>query len=156
MNKLGFLLPHLGNSQLAFQLINSANKFLETHIDTDVIAFVSNQLRPKVCPSFAVMNINEAFDFDGVAIATTLHTAEKLARFPGPRKRYFYVWDLEWSRNLGWSFEKLSEIYNNPNLTLIARHDDHAKVIEQCWNRPVHAVVPDCEVSHMVNLNGKN
>lgn len=150
--KLGFCLHHIGHSQLSLQFVTSANSYLESGLGVDVVGFVSNQLKPRVGPNFAVMNINEAFDFDGVVVATSLHTAERVVRFPGPKRRYFYVWDLEWVRQGGWPFDTMKSIYNHPDLTLVARHEEHRRVIEQCWNLPVRAVIPDCDVGRFVQF----
>lgn len=153
MNKFGFLVSYLGGSQLAYNLITSANKMLTEDYRTDIVAFISNPVRAWIQPSFAVMNINEAFDFDGVVFATDLNTAGKALRFPGASRRYFYVWDLEWIRGTKmFTFEEFQAIYTDPRIGLIARNRDHADVIEQCWNRAPAAIVPNCDVAGLVDF----
>jgi hypothetical protein len=160
--KLGFLLSHFGQNQAAYEFIHNANLFIDGGCakGVDIIAFVNNQARPILHPVFASMNINEAFDFNGHVIATNIATAEKMLHFPGPKRRYFYVWDLEWMRpNTQRSFDELSELYTNPRLTLVARHRDHAAVIERCWNCKVSAVIPGFDVeafAEMAREDAKN
>jgi hypothetical protein len=150
--KLGFLLSYLGHSQLGFHIINSGNELLAKWPNIDVVAFISNPVKPMLDPAFAVMNINEAFDYDGIVFATDLYTAEKLSRFPGPRLKYFYLWDLEWMRNPGRSFEELKSIYTDPRIEIIARSNDHADCFFQCWNRRPYAVVPNCDIPGLVEM----
>lgn len=151
--KIGFLISHLGPSQLAFHFLSNSYKYLSNKTDADIVAFVSNQVKPWQIPTFASMNINEAFDFDGIVVATDLYTAEKLSKFPGPRQRYFYVWDLDWMRgSCKWTFEELSDIYNDRQLKLIARSDDHKRIIEQCWNRRIHQAIPNCDIEAFVEM----
>lgn len=156
MIKIGFLLSHLGINQLAFHFILNANNFLQEENNVDIIAFVCNLSPPIQYPNFASMNINEAFDFDGIVVATTLNTAQKMAHFPGPQCRYFYLWDLEWMRSPGYNFENLLAIYNNPHLKLIARNNEHAMLIEKCWNRPVHAIIPNCDIRKFIEMVKKD
>lgn len=143
-------------NQLAFHFISNANALLDKRHDIDVTAFLCNQSPPLEYPKFASMNINEAFDFDGAAVATTIYTAEKLARFPGPKLRYFYLWDMEWMRKPYRNFEELVEIYNNPGIKLVARHEEHKDIINKCWNRSAHAVIPDCDMGAFVEMIRKD
>lgn len=91
---------------------------------------------------FAVMNATEAYDFRGVAVATDLATASALLRCPGPYRKFFYVWDLEWVRGGGAPYEAMARLYRDPSLPPVARGDSHRRVIEACWNTRVAAVVP--------------
>jgi hypothetical protein len=151
--KIGFLLSHLGEAELSNLFVRQANEFLLNNNDTDLIAFLTNRVNPKTHPSFGTMNINEAFDYDGCVIATNLYDAFKLVNFPGPKYRYFYLWDLNWC---GFGFEELSELFNNPKLKIIARNPEHKDIIETCWNRKVHHVIPNCDVSTFVEMVRKD
>jgi hypothetical protein len=157
-DKVGILVKHLGRTQLANSIIENVNRFLSENGDTDIITFVENVVRPCQTPLFSVMNLNEAWEYNGIAIATNLSTAEKVLSFPGPKHRVFYVWDLEWMRRTDRNFLSYHNVYANPRLELIARSESHAKLIEQCWSRPVKAVVEDCDIGAMLQVitNGKN
>lgn len=150
MNKIGILINNLGLNQLANGLIHHTNEYLEKNQNFDIIAFVENVVNPSDTPHFAVMNLNEAWEYDGTLIATSLSTANKLLSFPGAKRRLFYVWDLEWVFMDG-NFDELNAVYSNPKLELIARSDEYAKIIERCWNRPVKAVVDDCDIGALIN-----
>jgi hypothetical protein len=147
--KIGFLLSQYGDNEIAKSFIQSSNEFLARETNVDIIGFVSNQSQPISHPTFATMNINEAFDYDGVVVATSIAMAEKLARFPGPQERYLYLWKLDWEKR---SFEELVGLFNSPRLEIITRTEEDRKVFQQCWNRPVRAVIPDCNIADFVRL----
>ncbi len=156
MNKVGILLNNLGRNQLAHSAIGSLNQYLDGRIDTDIIAFVENMVQPCKLTQFSVMNLNEAWEYNALLIATNLSTAEKALLFPGAKRRVLYVWDLEWLRG-DEDFEYYHGIYGNPRLDLIARSEEHAKIIERCWNRPTKAVVEDCQIEALIKHgNTKN
>ncbi len=143
----------MGRNQLAYHLVREGEALLDSRNDVDLIAFFQNLGQPwRMIVPFASMNIAEAFTFDGVAIATSLDTAERVGHFPGPRLRYFYAWDLEWLRATGRTFEQHSNVYSNRNLPILARSDEHARLIERCWNRPVRAVIENCDLSALLKV----
>jgi hypothetical protein len=142
----------LGATDLAYHILHEADEYVQRSKDLDVIVFYQNVVKTWKNPSFAMMNISEAFNYSGVAIATDLITAEKVKHFPGPSGRFFYVWDLEWLRSINYSYESLRSIYTDPNLTLIARSKSHADQIERNWNREVAAIVPHCDLTGMVRM----
>ena len=152
MNKLGFAVNNLGASHLAYCLLRNIKSFMEERYDTDIIVFYENLVPPCIPPSCAVMQIHEAFGYDGTLVATSLSTAEKLLRFPGPKARAFYVWDLEWLRMPQKSFEELRSVYGNPELTLLARSLDHAEILADVWNRPVEAIVEDFDLKTILQF----
>jgi hypothetical protein len=150
--KLGFLVPHLGGTQLAFRLIYNVNKASHRSIDKDIVVFYENIVKPCYTVGFMTTNVADAWSYPGPMIATNLSTAHKIIQFPGPPRKYFYVWDLEWKDIPNKKYEALAEIYHNPKLELIARSDHHAKAIEHVWGRSVKAVVEDCDIDQLFAL----
>lgn len=137
--KLGVLVSDLGASQQNYYLIKNANDLVGNRSDTDVVAFYESLSHPCMAMNFASMQLAECWSFDGVAVATTFSTAEKLIRFPGPRKRAFYCWDIEWLREKR-MFRDAQSVYGRPELILLARCKDHAEVISDVWCREVTVV----------------
>jgi hypothetical protein len=151
VTRLGFLLANTGESQLAYHVVKNANDYVERHADLDVVAFFENTAKPWLIPTFALMNISEAYSFNGVAIATNLDTAARLSRFPGPSARFFYLWDLEWLRT-DQGYEAMRDVYRDPRLKLIARTQEYADLFERCWNRQVHAVVDRVNIEELLRV----
>lgn len=143
---LGIIVSSMGKNQLAYHISKAAT--------SNFVVFYENLAKPWFVLPFAIMNIGEAYDFRGPVVATTLISAEKLLKFPGPTSRYFYIWDLEWMRETGMTYEELSNVYNNPQISLIARNEDYARVIERCWNRSPIDVVENCDMAKLMKVVG--
>ncbi len=154
-DRLGFIVNHLGNTQMAHFLIHNVNEHLEKHYDTDIIVFFENVVRTHTTPHFAGMNVNEAWDFNGTVVATSLSTAEKLLTFPGKKRRLLYVYDLEWLRPPEREFGWYESIYRNPRIELIARSESHALIIENTWSRRPIGVVEDFNIKKLITY-GQN
>lgn len=152
MKKIGFAVYDLSQSQLAFNLITNGNIAVGSDYLTDVIAFYEHHRRPCVAMQFGAMQIMEAWGYESPIVATTLNTAAKTLRFPTASQKFFYVWDLEWLRGESSSFEDLASVYRDERLKLVARSVDHKLAIESAWNRPVAAVIEDCDVQAFLRL----
>lgn len=145
--KLGVLLDNIGSSQLAYCFVRNGNRWLANKPTDDIIGFYSNQVMPCLPIQFSIMQMSEAWGYNGNLLATDLLTATKMLRFPSAKSRLFYVWDMEWLRaHTRKSYRGMEQIYRNPALKLLARSEEHKNIIEDCWNTKVTAVVGDFEM----------
>lgn len=151
-NKIGILVNNLGLAQSNWYLIQNINRMLGERFDIDVMVFYEEPHRPCAPTNFALMQMVEAWGYDGSVVATTLSTAAKALSFPGTVKKWFYIWDLEWVHMRLKDYAMLQSIYANTSLQLLARSDEHARVIQDCWNRPVSGIVEDFNMKKMVLL----
>lgn len=134
--RIGISVDSLGVSHLAMVLIDQINAIGKLDKYIDVIVFYHRYdtlLKP---PLFAMLQEEEMWGYDAPVVATTLKTAQTLLFCPKPTKKFFYVWDLEWMYGM-YDVDEMAKVYCNPNLHLIARSEDHADIIEQCWKKPV-------------------
>ena len=150
--KLGLAFNNLGPSQLAYHFTVNATKLLEEGVGVDVICFYQDLQRTALEQNFAMMQMAEAYGFDGTLVATSFSTAKKTLQLPTPTKKAFYVWDLEWLRMKKKDFRSLQQVYGNPELLLIARSEDHARVLENAWNRKVSLITDNCDLRQMLKL----
>lgn len=148
--KLGLLVKNAGASQLNYYLIRSANKLLDEGKLQDVTLFYEDLARPCIPANFALMQMTEAFGFNGTAIATTVSTAAKLLKMPGPKVKLFFVWDLEWLRPQQKAFRQFQGVYGHPDLKLIARNAEHADIIKRAWNTPVSFLNSEINLEDML------
>lgn len=137
--QINFLVRDLIASQLSYYLTKNLNDAQ----NINGIVFYENLVPPCLIPKFTTMNISEAWAQPGISIATTLSTAHKLVNFTGRAKKYFYVWDLEWLRGRNRVYTMYSPFFCNNELTLIARSEEHKKIIENNFNREIKIVCPD-------------
>lgn len=136
---IGVLLGNVGPSQL----VSGLSRFAEANPDLDVVAFFESAALPFAELPFACMQMDEAWSFTGMTLATSFATAFHLLTMPGQKRKFFYVWDLEWARWPRKEFAVLRSVYANPRLELLARSYSHANVLSRAWNRPVKAVLED-------------
>lgn len=146
--KLGFLVSTLDIPCL----IENINRVLPTRPDLDICVFYENAVKPPIPPKFATMNITDAWNYSGDIVATDLSTATKILRFPNIKRKYFYVYSLEWTEMVYKEYEQLASIYQNPKLNLLAQNTQDAQIIEQVWNRPVFGVVDTFEIKSFLNF----
>lgn len=150
---MGLVVSHVGHNQLASYLLYGGNEFYRNaNVGDDLIVFYQNLAKPQTLPVFPLMNISELYSYDGVGVATSLETATKLLHAPGPSSRYFYLWDLEWLHGEPQPFDTLLSIYSNPRLQFIARNSQHAAEFTRCWNRPVKAVIANCDLKALMEV----
>jgi hypothetical protein len=146
MRKLGFYLDYVGNSQIALEVFKGiADYYGNPKNDisgTDLSVFYDELGPPPYLLKSAVYGSHELWDYDGVAVATSLETAQTLLRMMGPKKRVLYLADLFWTRLAQKSYEGLYAILGNPTLELVARTPEIARITENAWNRKVARVGP--------------
>src|SRR5687768_9197753 len=117
MSKLGVIVPDFGPTQLTYQLVRSAEKVRN---DIDVIGFFDRSASHSFPLPFASMQLNEAWGYDGLLVATDINTCLRLKSFPAASRKLFYVWDLDWLRLRpeDKNFDFLSSIYRNDDIAL--------------------------------------
>ena len=155
LKNINVLLENTGASQISFCVISELNNLTKTHPNIDPIVFYEDKHKNCLPANFAVMQISEAWGQLGPIIATSFSTARSLCEFPSS-KRFFYVWDLEWIRDVQLKkYEEYRSVYSDESLSLIARSDHHKKAIENAFNREVKFVVSDFDIKHIMEVIGE-
>jgi len=134
MRSAGIMVSQLDIAQPAFHLTNTINSIIEDGTDLDIIVYYQNWAKFPSNPRFALLMEREVWGSRCPVIATNVKLAEMLLKCPGPTKKFFYVWDFEWLRY--GDYERMSQLYTNPNIELIARSEHHADVLEKVWKKP--------------------
>ncbi len=148
--KIGFLVNNLNMSQLNYYMIRNINYYVSANTDCDFTIFYDNLTRICVTPLCGCMQMSEAFSYNGSLIATSLPTAHRLIDLCGPKKKFFYIWDLEWLRISGRLFQPLAAIYRSPELQLFSRAADYSQMCESVWNRPGIPVIENFNIAEIV------
>ena len=150
-NQIGFIVDDVSASQLSFNLIKNINEYSKDSHD-DFVVFFENSTSSILNPNFSLMSSSEIWSFDGCLFATNISTAMSMRKCFAPKKKLFYVWDLEWTRRHGRDFEFAIQIFSDLNIELIARSNDHAKAIENYCNRKVKNIVSDFNIEKLVRI----
>jgi hypothetical protein len=141
--QLNILVNYLGPDQFTYSLTRSLST---RQSNLDVIIFYENITRFLIPPIFPMFQIFEAWAQHGITISTDINTTLKLIEFPGPSKKFFYVWDVEWLRGQQRIFDIYNKVYNNKDIKIIARCENHAKLIENNFNNKVAGIVPEFDI----------
>ena len=149
---ISILVDNMGAGQLALQLGTGINEFIQEEHRLDITVFYDNMFRQCMMPNFAIMQMAEAWCQTGPTIATSIATAIKLIDFPGPDKKFFYVWDMEWMRGPQRVWGIFEDVFTHEDLILIARSEDHQKVISKCFNVEVPHVVENCSIKQFIEV----
>jgi|TARA_B100001113_G_C21044582_1_gene593930 hypothetical protein len=152
--QIGFLVNDLSASQLSFFLIKNLNDYKQKE-DLEAVLFFENSSSLAIKPNVPLMAINEIWNFDGVLISTDVNTTLSLKKCFAPAKKIFYVWDLEWMRNIAGrtkEFESVVQAFNDESIQLIARSEDHAKAIENISNRKIKHIVENFNIEKLVRI----
>lgn len=149
--QFGILVKNLYSSELNWRLISEANNLIKDN-KCDIIFFYEECTPTCVYPLGATMSIVEAYDYKYPLIATGLSNAQKLITFPRQDKSIFYMWDLEWMRFTNESFYGFKKIYNDPQLKLISRTDEHKSIFERIWDVQVSKVVEKCNLLEILDV----
>lgn len=150
MKQLGIALKNLGPSQVTFYCVKAMNALIENNMP---VWLFYDELYPPclnyLCPTSCLY---EAWSFPGVFISTSFKVAEKSLKFPGPTKKYFYVYDLEWIYQTEKEFNKLKNVFNNPELELIAPSEEYKNVIERIWGTKETKVISNFNIESLIDL----
>jgi hypothetical protein len=157
--KLGIVLPNWGMSEVSYFALKQANELLEEGgvLDHSIIGFYESVAFPPVTPYFAMMQTYECYNFNGHLISANIHTTRKMLHCPGPSSKVYYIYDIEWFRYPQKRYQDFADIYRNEDLILIARCQDYADLIKNCYNRDVSDVVPDFNLKEIIQvINAEN
>ena len=150
--KLGTLIEDTSANQLSYYVIRNLNLATSDNEDEDFVVFFENATPNVIQPAFAVMNSSEIWNFDGVLVSTSVSNTLLSVSAIAPKKRYFYVWDLEWTRPRGKDYEYNISAYSDKDVSLIARSDDHAKAIKNYCNRDVCGIVSNFNLNQLMDV----
>ena len=150
--KLGLILEDTSANQNSYHAIRNLNFATNNNNDKDFVIFFENATPNVIQPAFAFMNSSEIWNFDGTLISTTAANTMLSINAIAPKKKFFYVWDLEWCRPHGKGFDYMIQAYNNKGVDLIARSEDHAKAIKNYCNRDVCGIVTDFNMDQLMEI----
>lgn len=129
---IGFLVDELKTDQFSFTLIQYCNSLCKQH---SPIIFCRTIPKLYVNPSFATMNILEAYNYNGLLIATSLSTLETMSKCIGTYKKYYYIWNPEWS-NPNCNFRYVYELLHSQKIEVIVRSKSYNNIVQNNFNLP--------------------
>lgn len=147
---IGVIIPSLAASEYAFYTVNQCH-FLKQVTPHEPFIFVEDIQPPCMQLQASCMNISEVFSFAGMLISTNLRNTAIAINAKTAAKKIFYVWDLEFLRRGNNDFLRNNEIYRSPEVKIVCRSIDHAKVFENYSNRRPDAIIPSINLLGIYN-----
>lgn len=144
-DSIGILVNSLDISQKTVSIVQS---LLKTN-NPKIFVFYNEFPDVDINLPCTVLHMKEAWSFKGVLVSTCLYTTKQMLNMYGARKKYFYVWDFEWTKQQ-YNYNDIADVYLSDDLQLLARSQDHKKVIDNCW-KPSQ-VIEDFEYEQLTKL----
>ena len=148
--KAGFVVQRLNGSQQSYKLCQAANTMVMEDI-ADIIVFHDEWDVSPIDTTFMMLQKQHMWSYEGVLVATDIRSAEQVIKSPGPCKKYFYLWNLEWLYIPEFPNSRLSNVYQNPNIDLIVRSEYHANLVTKCWKKPTH-IIEDFDKNELAKI----
>lgn len=139
MKSIAFCINKTDVSQTNILMLTTINRLvIERGIDC---AIFHSDFAPLPVPCLAGMyQLCEMWDFEGTVITPDFAIAQQLINCPGPRAKYFYIWDFFWAKLPQPLYNDIAKVYCSDSLELIARSQEHDKVLTQCFKKPAHII----------------
>ena len=135
IQKWALLIHKFEPTEQIFKLVYNLNRRFETARNPleDFVVFYDVPA-PQFMPIlFPIMQMAEAWSFDGSVTATNLQLAQRMLSFPGPKQKHYYMWDLEWTLLPNKNYESLANVYRNSHINLLTRAPSHHKMVRDVW-----------------------
>lgn len=149
--KIAAIVDDLMISQNSFYLIKNFNE-LSRSMKNQAYCFYNNLSSLCIDPLFSVMNVSYLDHFnDGKIICTNLKNLKTIININNKSEKYFYVWDLEWLRG-NYNYMEIVTLMRNDSVSILARSESHAKIIENYCNKPVLSILDDWNYKQLEKL----
>lgn len=143
-------------SHLLFSQINNYYSNLQTYAKKDIVdiaVFGEFNFQTYKKKNFAHFHYQEAWDAaDRTLVAFDLSMAAYLTNIISKKPKFFFLDDIEWHRQNPKHYEPLASIYNNKDLNIICKSQDHADIFTQCWNRPIYSIINNYNLKDFLKL----
>lgn len=148
---IGILKTKIQNKDNDFFAIMGLNKIFETPItsclfcnavdDSFILPIKTN-----------ILHRSNAYSFDGIIITDDLLCAQDLLHTTYAKKRYIYLYHLEWPYIPNLEFRHIKQILLNDNIDLIARSEHHANLIERLFKSPKY-IMPEWDYKTLMEID---
>jgi len=148
---IGILKTTLRNIDKDFFAVQNLNQLVNTNTTNclfcdDIDMSFRLQLKTNVLQRI------HAFDFKGIIITDDLERTQDLIYTTYAKKRFVYLYHLEWTYITDLRFNQIKNVMLNNNIELIARSDTHAKLIEELFKKPKY-IMPEWDYKTLIEID---
>jgi len=148
---IGILKSLVHDTDQNFFMIESLNQL--THTSTQSCLFcdehntkVASQININIFPRIQVLYFND------ILITDDLTEAQSLLNIPNARKRFIYLYHLEWPYIEQLQFKHIESLLINDNIELIARSESHSQLISQLFKKPKY-IIPEWDYKSLIRID---
>jgi len=152
MKTINIFLDDLGAKQSVYSTILHVNNLYKNNKDIDVIIFYDSATQFCLTPLCGVMHSIEGWEQDGIGIATSYNTLDKILTYPMLEHIIYYMWDLEFLRMRPKQYDIARDLMRHPKVKIIARNITHAALVKNNFNRKVDAIIKDFDIPQILEL----
>ena len=128
---LGIVVSQIENNSYFYRLFNKLNSL---SYNTDCYIFCDNIVSMPMKNKFAILQQLEALNHDGILIGTSIITSQIVINSLTATKKYYYLWYPEWTSLNNYNYQQLLSIYNNKELKLITRSQEHKSLVQKLFH----------------------
>lgn len=121
-------------------LITNLNELLNIDYKYCPIVFYQTLQRTKVFPRFCQLQLQSVWDFEHTLISTNILTTQVLNNCSRAKRKLFYVKELEWLSLPELNYAQLVDIYQNPEIDLIANNEKDFDILTKLWKKPINTI----------------
>jgi|TARA_R110000824_G_scaffold10866_1_gene47587 hypothetical protein len=136
---IGVLLGTVYDSPKNILAIKNINRLKDAGVESCLFCDIVNR-NFSVPVETSVLQRAQAFNFNGSVITHDLSMAQELRHMVYAKKRYLYLYDLDWMRIEDLHFSHLRSTILDDSIDLIARNDVHYKLISDMFKKPKHTM----------------
>jgi len=134
---IGIIVDEIVNSPQNYFLFKTFNELSKSH---DCYLFTSGIKELPIENKFSIMQQLEALHHPGILISTTMLNAQIAANSLTATKKYYYIWNFEWTMLNQFAFHQLDKIFYNDDVELIANSSTHNHLLTQLFKSPIGIV----------------
>lgn len=148
---IGILKSTLQNVDKDFFAVNSLNQLLKTSTNACLFCdHIDNNFKLQAYTN--VLQRVNMFRFNGILITDNLGRCQDLVNASYAKKRFLYLYHLEWLYINNLEYAHIKKILLNDNIELIARTKSHAELIESLFKKPKY-VMPEWDYKTLVEID---
>lgn len=130
---IGIIVDDIESTPFMHTLFRELNKLSENY---DCYLFANQVKALPTHNNFCILQQIEALEHQGTLISTSLINTQILANSLTCEEKYYYVYDLDWTRMQNFNSKQLTTIFLNKDINLLARSESHYEVLRKNFKPP--------------------
>lgn len=148
---IGILKSSITDSDQNIFMVNALHQLSSTSTQSclfcdEIPANTITSIHTNIFPRIQVFYCND------ILITDDLTEAQSLPHIPNAKKRFIYLYHLEWPYIENLHFHQIEPILLNDNIELIARSDSHAKLISDLFKTPKY-IMPEWDYQTLIEID---